>query len=263
MVAKMGENIPVKEFERLVSVMRRVKVECPWDRQQTHESIRQYLIEESYEVIDAIDDKDDESLVEELGDVQCQVLFHSLLAEERGKFTLEDVCRTLADKLVRRHPHVFKDTKVKDSDEVLKNWEHIKMKEGKKNSVLDGVPKELPALLKASRIQNKAGRVGFDWDDPTDIVSKIHEEFNELQESLQNKDPEKIEDELGDLLFSIVNLARKIEISPEDALRKTTKKFINRFQYIESTLKEQGIAIKEATLEEMDRLWDEAKTKEE
>ena len=249
----------MKEFDRLVKIMRRVKTECPWDREQTHESIRQYFIEETFEVIDAIDEKDDESLVEELGDVQCQVLFHSLLAEERGKFTLADVCNGIADKLVRRHPHVFENIKVKDSGEVLKNWEHIKMKEGKKNSILDGVPKDLPALIKAYRVQNKAGRVGFDWDNIADVVAKISEELGEFKESLKTNDRDRIEDELGDLLFSIVNLARKIEISPEDALRRTIRKFTARFQYIEKSLKEKGVSIKDASLEEMDTLWEEAK----
>ena len=249
----------MKEFDRLVKIMRRVKTECPWDREQTHESIRQYFIEETFEVIDAIDEKDDESLVEELGDVQCQVLFHSLLAEERGKFTLADVCNGIADKLVRRHPHVFENIKVKDSGEVLKNWEHIKMKEGKKNSILDGVPKDLPALIKAYRVQNKAGRVGFDWDNIADVVAKISEELGEFKESLKTNDRDRIEDELGDLLFSIVNLARKIEISPEDALRRTIRKFTARFQYIEKALKEKGVSIKDASLEEMDELWEEAK----
>ena len=251
----------MKGFDRLVKIMRSVKTECPWDREQTHESIRQYFIEETFEVIDAIDEKDDESLVEELGDVQCQVLFHSLLAEERGKFTLADVCNGIADKLVRRHPHVFENIKVKDSGEVLKNWEHIKMKEGKKESVLDGVPKDLPALIKAYRVQNKAGRVGFDWDNIADVVAKISEELGEFKDSLKTNDRDRIEDELGDLLFSIVNLARKIEISPEDALRRTIRKFTARFQYIEKALKEKGVSIKDASLDEMDKLWEEAKGK--
>lgn len=253
----------MKEFDRLVEIMRRVKAECPWDIKQTHDSIRQYLIEETYEVIDAVDEKDDTSLVEELGDLQCQILFHSLLAEERGKFTLADVCNTIADKLVRRHPHVFGDTKVHGSDEVLQNWEHIKMKEGRKNSVLDGVPKELPALIKAYRIQSKAGRVGFDWDNIADVVDKISEELTEFKKSVETENKEAVEEELGDLLFSIVNLARKLEINPEDALRKTIRKFVHRFRFIEKSLKEQGGDIEDASLEEMDRLWEDAKRKNE
>ena len=251
----------MKEFDRLIEIMRRVKAECPWDKKQTHESIRQYLIEETYEVIDAIDEKDDASLVEELGDLQCQILFHSLLAEEREKFNLADVCNSIADKLVRRHPHVFGETKVNNSDEVLQNWEHIKMKEGRKNSVLDGVPKELPALIKAYRIQNKAGRVGFDWDNITDVVDKISEELTELKHSIEKENKDEVEDELGDLLFSIVNFARKFRINPEDALRKTIRKFVHRFRFIEKSLNEQGINIQDATLEEMDRLWEDAKYK--
>ena len=251
----------MKEFDRLVEIMRRVKAECPWDKKQTHESIRQYLIEETYEVIDAIDEKDDASLVEELGDLQCQILFHSLLAEEREKFNLADVCNSIADKLVRRHPHVFGETKVNNSDEVLQNWEHIKMKEGRKNSVLDGVPRELPALIKAYRVQNKAGHVGFDWDNITDVVDKISEELSELKHSVEKENKDEVEDELGDLLFSIVNFARKFRINPEDALRKTIRKFVHRFRFIEKSLNEQGINIQDATLEEMDRLWEDAKYK--
>ena len=232
---------------------------CPGYTNHTHDSIRQYLIEETYEVIDAIDEKNDTSLAEELGDLQCQIIFHSLLAEEREKFTLVDVCNAIADKLVRRHPHVFGETKVNSTDEVLQNWEHIKMKEGNKNSVLDGVPKELPALIKAYRIQSKAGRVGFDWDNIADVVDKISEELDEFKNSVEKDNKEAVEEELGDFLFSIVNLARKLEINPEDALRKTIRKFVYRFRFIEKYLKEQGVDIRDAPLEEMDGLWDEAK----
>ncbi len=250
----------MKEFDRLIEVMRRVKVECPWDRKQTHESIRQYFIEETYEVIDAIDTQNDNNLVEELGDVLCQVLFHSLLAEERQKFSISDVCNAIADKLIQRHPHVFGDTKVNNTEEVLQNWEHIKMKEGKKKSVLDGVPKHLPALIKAYRIQSKAERVGFDWDNPDDVVAKIDEELQEFHEAIKsNESPAAIEEELGDFLFSLVNFSRKIEVNPEDALRKTIRKFESRFKYVEKTLKEHGSSVKDASLEEMDILWNEAK----
>ncbi len=250
----------MKEFDRLVDVMRRAKTECPWDRKQTHETIRQYFIEETFEVIDAIDSKNDTNLREELGDVLCQVLFHSLLAEERHKFSITDVCNAIADKLIERHPHVFGDTQVKDSEEVLKNWEHIKMKEEKRKSVLDGVPKHLPALIKAYRMQSKAGRVGFDWDNLNDVIVKIDEELKEFQNAVRSNDsPGEIEDELGDLLFSLVNLSRKLEVNPEDALRKTIRKFEGRFKFIEMTLKKNGSSVKEATLEEMDALWEDAK----
>jgi MazG family protein len=251
----------MKEFVRLVEIMRRVKNECPWDRKQTHETLRQYFIEETYEVIDAIDERDYDSLVEELGDVQIQILFHALIAEEKDKFKLEDVFTTIADKLVRRHPHVFGSTKVNGTDDVLKNWEHIKLKEGKKKSVLDGVPKDMPALIKAYRIQSKASRVGFDWDNIKDVVDKISEEVGEFQKSIDTNDKNEIENELGDVLFSIVNLSRKMEINPEDALRRTIRKFDKRFRYIEDYLKSAGEDIKEASLEEMDKLWEEAKVK--
>jgi len=251
----------MKEFDKLMDIMRRVKTECPWDRKQTHKSIRQYLLEETYEVIEAIDTQDDHSLLEELGDLQCQVAFHALLGEERGAFTISDVCNTIADKLVRRHPHVFGNVSVANSDEVLKNWEHIKLSEGKKKSVLDGVPKELPALVKAYRIQSKAGRVGFDWDSAEPVIEKIYEELKEFQHSLASGNKQAMEEELGDLLFSIVNIARKSEINPEDALRNTINKFVTRFHYIEKILKKQGISIKDASLEQMDSLWNEAKDK--
>jgi len=250
----------MKEFDRLAEIMRRVKKECPWDRQQTHESLRQYLIEETYEVVDAIDDRDDDSLCEELGDLQIQILFHAFLAEDRGTFRLANVFDTISEKLVRRHPHVFANTEVNGSEDVLKNWEHIKMKEGKKESVLDGVPRNMPALIKAYRIQNKAGRVGFDWPDLDGVQGKVMEELNEFHESIGTNDKSKIEDELGDLLFSLVNLARKLEINPEDALRRTIRKFDRRFKYIEKTLHQQQKDLREATLEEMDQLWEKAKT---
>jgi MazG family protein len=250
----------MKEFDRLVEVMRRVKTECPWDRKQTHETIRQYFVEETYEVLDAIDSKNDTNLREELGDVLCQVLFHSLLAEERHKFSVTDVCNVITDKLIERHPHVFGDTQVKDSEEVLNHWEHIKMKVGKKESVLDGVPKNLPALTKAYRMQSKASRIGFDWDNLNDVIATIDEELKEFQNAVRaNDSPDEIEGELGDLLFSLVNLSRKLEISPEDALRKTIRKFERRFKFVEKTLKKNGSSVKEATLEEMDALWEDAK----
>lgn len=251
----------MKEFERLVKVMQEVKTKCPWDKKQTHQSLRQYLIEETFEVIDAIDDGDDDALCEELGDVQIQILFHAMLGEDRNKFNLDDVFKTVTTKLIKRHPHVFADTKVNGTDDVLKNWEQIKMKEGNKESVIDGIPRELPALIKAYRIQSKAGRVGFDWEHIGDVLDKVSEELVEFQESVQKNERDKIEDELGDLLFSIVNLARKLEINPEDALRRTIKKFDKRFRYIEKTLQSQDKNIKEATLEEMDSLWEEAKDK--
>lgn len=249
----------MKEFDRLVEIMKRVKAECPWDKQQTHKTLRQYLLEEAYEVIEALDMQNDDLLREELGDLQIQIIFHALLAEDRSKFNLADVFEEISDKLVRRHPHIFADTKVDGADEVLRNWEQIKLSEGKKKSALDGVPAELPALARAYRMQNKASKVGFDWPDMEGILNKLKEELEEFEDSVKSGSKSEIEDELGDLLFSIANLARKIKINPEDALRSTNQKFINRFHYIEKRLKEDGVDINEATLKQMDEYWEEAK----
>ncbi len=251
----------MKEFDRFMEVMRKVKTECPWDKQQTHQTLRQYFIEETYEVIDTIDEMNYPEMEEELGDVLTQIAFHALLAEDKKKFKIEDVCNTVSEKLIRRHPHIFSDVEVKDEHDVLKNWENIKLKEGNKESILDGVPKHLPALIKAYRVQSKAGRVGFDWEDYGGAFAKLYEELDELKESVESEDKNRIEEELGDLLFAIANLSRKLEINPEDALRGTIAKFDRRFKYIEKSIAGQGKIMKDTTLEEMDKLWEEAKNK--
>jgi len=251
----------MKEFDELVNIMATLRQKCPWDKKQDHESLRQYLIEETYEVIDSIEEKNDEHLKEELGDLLLQIVFHAEIAKENRKFEIKDIIKTISDKLIRRHPHVFKDLKLETPEEVVTNWEIIKKNEGKK-STLDGMPRALPALLKAHRIQEKAASVGFDWELTDDIFKKIEEEINELKESVRKKGIKEIEEETGDLLFSIVNISRRLKINPEDALRKTNKKFINRFKYIEKKITEQKKKMENVSLEEMDKYWEEAKSLE-
>ncbi len=249
----------MKEFDRLIGIMEKVRKNCPWDKKQDHSSLMQYLLEETYEVIDSIEQKNDENLKEELGDLIIQIIFHCLIAEERQKFKLQDVLTGISEKLIRRHPHVFESLKVADECEVLKNWEKIKLKEGKK-SAIQGIPKTLPALLKASRLQSKASRVGFDWKEYKSVLEKVEEELDELKNAAENNgSKDKIEDELGDLLFSIVNLSRFLKINPEDALRRTINKFIKRFSLIEEEINNQGKELTDVSLEEMDKIWEKAK----
>lgn len=246
-------------FEDLLAIMTRLRKECPWDREQTHDSIKGHTIEEAYEVVEAIDHQDYEELRTELGDLLLHVVFHAEIAAGDGRFTIDDVLRAIIDKLVRRHPHIFGDVEVQDAREVKKNWEQIKMEEGRE-SVIDGVPDVLPALLKAHRIQDKASKVGFDWPHRDQVWAKVEEETRELQEAVGSMPQDRIEEEFGDLLFALVNYARFVNVNPEDALRKTINKFSSRFRYIEKRLREDGRDIYSSTLEEMDRLWDEAKT---
>jgi MazG family protein len=241
-------------FERYVAVIRRLRTECPWDREQTHQSIRHSLIEEAYEVVEAIDHSDMKELKQELGDLLLHVTLHSVMAEEEKAFTIDDLIESAMEKMIRRHPHVFSDVKVGSAHEVKVNWERLKMKEGRR-SVLDGVPKELPALLRANRIQEKASKVGFDWKETKDVWKKVNEEIQELQ-SAGGRDKEE---EFGDVLFSLVNYARFLKINPELALRKTTEKFIRRFHHIEKELDRKGKKPEEVTLEELDELWNEGK----
>ncbi len=253
----------MSNFEKLVSIMETLRSDkgCPWDREQTHESLRPYLIEEAYEVLDAIDTKDDNELKIELGDLLLQVVFHAQLAHEEGRFSIEDVSGAVTEKLIRRHPHVFGDVKADTSDQVLENWEKIKQREkgpGKK-SVLDGLPSQLPALLKAFRIQEKVSRVNFDWQDVKEVFGKVREEISELEEAHDSTDQAAQEEEFGDLLFSMVNLARHLKITPEDALRFTNEKFIKRFNYIEEKMALNGESMDDATMERLDLLWEEAK----
>jgi MazG family protein len=247
-------------FEEFVEIVRRLRRECPWDREQTHASIRHSLIEETYEVVEAIDRGDLVELKRELGDLLLHVVFHSAIAEQTKEFTLDEVIRAVSEKLVRRHPHVFGEVKVDSSDQVRHNWEKSKLLEGR-DSIIDGVPKELPALLRAHRLQDKASKVGFDWEKKEDAWKKVEEEMVELHRALEQGDSQQVEGEFGDLLFALVNYSRFIEVNPENALRQTAEKFSERFRYIEKKLRETGKDIHSSTLEEMDRYWEEAKTK--
>lgn len=247
-----------KEFERFVEIVHRLRRECPWDREQTHESIRHSLLEETYEVIEAIDTHDVEELRKELGDLLLHVVFHTTIAEQDKEFTLVDVIRTVSEKLVRRHPHVFGDVKAETAQEVKKNWERLKMEEGRM-SAIDGVPKELPALLRAHRLQDKASKVGFDWEKKEDAWRKVEEEVGELHRALEHGEAGQTEEEFGDLLFALVNYSRFIGVNPEIALRQTAEKFTKRFRYIEEKLRERGKDIHASTLPEMDALWEESK----
>ncbi|MDD2318722.1 MAG: nucleoside triphosphate pyrophosphohydrolase [Geobacteraceae bacterium] len=250
-------------FDRLMGLMRRLRAPggCPWDAEQTHESLKRYLLEETYEVIEAIDSKSSQMLKEELGDLLLQAVFHSAIAEEKGEFTMDDVLQVLCDKLIRRHPHVFSDLKVNTIDELVTNWERIKQEEkgATRRSALSGIPAHLPALLHAQKVTEKASRVGFDWDHVDPVFAKVLEELKELEETLFTGNQEQMEAELGDLLFAIVNLGRFLSINPEDALRKTITRFMRRFSHVEDSLHAQGMTLQETSLERMDALWEEAK----
>ena len=274
------------KFKELVDIVRKLRVECPWDREQTNDSIKAATIEEAYEVVESIDNEDFDELKKELGDLLLHVIFHSVIAEEDDYFELGDVIDSIKEKLVRRHPHVFGDVVVENSEHVKKNWESIKLKEGRK-SVLEGVPEIMPALQRAFRLQEKASKVGFDWNNKDDIWNKVVEEIEEMHreevsadgrsasggksqksqleadqlkaEKVKNEVNEKLEDEIGDVFFALVNYARFLKINPENALRKTNRKFINRFNYIEKKLEENGKKINESNLEEMDVYWNESK----
>lgn len=254
------------KFEELKKIMHRLRGPngCPWDREQTHESLRPYLIEEAYEVLEVIDGADDLKLAEELGDLLLQIVFHSQIAEEEGRFDIEDVIGGIIEKLKRRHPHVFGDKKATNTRQVLIGWEKAKQEETHRKgaSILDGVPRELPALLKAHRVQEKVSRVGFDWEHIDQVFAKVEEELAEFRTAYQNHQKEQVEEELGDIFFALVNLSRYLETSPEDALRRTIDKFVSRFKYVESALQNKGLDPREVGLEAMDKLWDEAKSLE-
>ena len=256
-------NNELDGFKRLMELMRRLRGPdgCPWDAEQTHESLKRYLLEETYEVMEAIDAGSPEMLKEELGDLLLQPVFHAVIAEEKGEFSMNEVLRILCEKLIRRHPHVFADLEVNDVDQLIANWERIKKKEkgDERRSALSGVPSHLPALLRAQKITEKAARVGFDWDHVDPVFAKVLEELKELEETLFTRDQERMEAELGDLLFAIVNLGRFLSINPEDALRKTIARFTQRFSHVEDSLHARGKGLQEASLEEMDALWEEAK----
>lgn len=255
-----------EHFHQIMTIMRRLRAPggCPWDAEQTHESLKRYLLEESYEVLEAIDNGSDELLKEELGDLLLQPVFHAAIAEERGAFTMDDVLATLADKLIRRHPHVFGYQEIKDSEAQIANWEKIKKEEkgDERRSALSGIPPHLPALMKAHKISEKASRVGFDWEHVDQVMAKVIEELHEFEEAMEQGRQDRMEAELGDLLFAIVNLGRFLSLDPEEALRKTIARFQNRFSHIEDRLHATGRHLQDASLDEMEALWIEAKTRE-
>ena len=259
-----GTGATTRGIDRLLAVVSRLRGKdgCPWDREQNLQTLKRYLVEESYELLDAVDSGDPERHKEELGDVLLQVALHAQIRAEEGRFTFDDVAAALAEKLIRRHPHVFGDVKADTSEQVLKNWESIKSneKEGGR-SVLEGIPRHLPALQRAERAQTRAARVGFDWPDVGGVVDKIAEEVAELREAMKKDSPEDIREELGDLLFSIVNFSRFLHVHPEDALDGTTTNFMSRFREVERRVREQGREVKDCTPAELDALWEAAKRK--
>ncbi len=254
----MSKELQLKAFERLLIIMDELREQCPWDKKQTLQTLRHLTIEETYELGDAILDNDLNEVKKELGDLLLHIVFYAKIGSETNDFDITDVCNEICDKLIHRHPHIYSDTVVKDEEEVKQNWEKLKLKEGKK-SVLEGVPRSLPALVKASRIQDKVKGVGFDWEEPHQVWDKVQEELEELQVEVQSGDQDKIEAEFGDVLFSMINYARFLNVNPEDALERTNKKFIKRFQYLESKASELGKPLMDMTLAEMDVFWNEAK----
>tara|TARA_B110001452_G_C15203085_1_gene417442 strand:+ start:221 stop:994 length:774 start_codon:yes stop_codon:yes gene_type:complete len=248
----------LKAFDRLLTIMDELREQCPWDQKQTMETLRPLTIEETYELGDAILDADLNEVKKELGDLLLHIVFYSRIGSETNDFDISDVINGICEKLIHRHPHIYSDVKVKDETEVKQNWENLKLKEGKL-SVLQGVPKSLPALVKACRIQEKVAGVGFDWEHSDQVWSKVEEEIGELKEEIVNKNQDAIEDEFGDVLFSLINYARFLNINPENALERTNKKFIKRFQYLEKKAKGLQKSLSEMTLAEMDVYWDEAK----
>src|SRR5690554_5449113 len=248
----------LKAFDRLLTIMDELREQCPWDKKQTMESLRHLTIEETYELGDAILDNDLEEVKKELGDVLLHIVFYSKIGSETNDFDIADVCNNICDKLISRHPHIYGNIKVADEAEVKKNWENLKLKEGKK-SVLEGVPRSLPAVVKASRIQEKVAGVGFDWENPEQVFEKLQEELGELQHEISANNTAEIEAEFGDVMFSMINYARFLGVNPENALERTNKKFIKRFQYLEAKAKEINKSLNDMTLAEMDVFWNEAK----
>ena len=256
------------KFNEFVEIVKRLRKECPWDREQTNDSIKAATIEEAYEVVEAIEKKNYNDLKSELGDLLLHVVFHTIIASESNGFTIDDVIDSIQSKLIRRHPHVFGDVKVSGAQEVKKNWEEIKLEEGR-NSVLDGVPEMLPALQRAHRLQEKASKVGFDWEKKEDVWKKVIEEIEEMHQieekrlKLKDKSVEdlynKLEDEVGDVFFALVNYARFLDVNPENALRRTNSKFIRRFAYVEEKIKAMGKKLSDSNLKEMDFYWEESK----
>jgi XTP/dITP diphosphohydrolase len=249
----------LKAFDRLLTIMDELRSQCPWDKKQTMQSLRHLTIEETYELGDAILDNDLEEIKKELGDVLLHIVFYAKIGSETNDFDIADVANEICEKLINRHPHIYGDVVVENEEDVKRNWENIKLREGKK-SVLEGVPKGLPALVKANRIQAKVAGVGFDWEKPEQVWEKVEEELNELREEVTKENIDAMEAEFGDVLFSMVNYARFLNIDPENALERTNKKFIKRFQYLEEKAKEKGKSLKDMSLPEMDVYWEEAKS---
>jgi tetrapyrrole methylase family protein/MazG family protein len=254
----MYPSIPAEGFRRFITIVRRLRRDCPWDRKQTHRSLRDSLIEEAYEVVEALDLNDRDELREELGDLLLHVAMHATIAEQAGEFTLKEVLHGISAKLIRRHPHVFGTRMVRTEREVKQNWEVLKMDEGR-SSVLEGVPRWLPALQRAQRVQERAAKGGFDWRKKDDVWKKVREEMEELRRELDGGSAKRREEEFGDLLFALVNYARFVGVNPENALRGTVEKFTRRFHHIERELSKRGKTVHTSTLNEMDLLWDEAK----
>ena len=248
----------LKAFERLLNIMDDLREKCPWDKKQTNETLRPLSIEEVYELGDAILKKDDGGIKEELGDLFLHLVFYAKIGEEQNKFNVADVLNSVCEKLIHRHPHIYGNTKAETEDEVLKNWEQLKLKEGKK-SILQGVPESMPALIKAYRLQQKTAKVGFEWENTQQVRDKVKEEEQELKEALSANNQDEIEDEFGDLMFALVNYARFIKVDPEAALEKTNIKFKKRFEYIEKQAQAKKLKLENMTLAEMDALWNEAK----
>lgn len=253
-----ARSTQLKAMDRLLTIMDELRAECPWDKKQTMQTLRHLTIEETYELGDAILENDLEEVKKELGDLLLHIIFYAKIGSETQDFDIADVANGICEKLINRHPHIYGDVKVNNEEEVKQNWENIKLKEGKK-SVLEGVPNSLPSLVKANRIQEKVAGVGFDWERPEQVFEKVKEELSELQEEIRLGNQDRMESEFGDVLFSMVNYARFLDINPENALERTNKKFIKRFQYLEEKAKESGKTLKEMTLAEMDVFWEEAK----
>ena len=251
----MKEKLAV--FQELLEIMDRLRAECPWDKIQTKKSLRNLTIEETYELADAILEENPDEIMRELGDLLLHIVFYAKIGSETGEFDIADIITNLSKKLIYRHPHIFSDTKVNDAEDVKKNWEELKIREGKK--VLEGVPGSLPAMIKANRIQEKVRAVGFDWDEKSQIWDKVREELEELETEVRNEDQEKTELEFGDLLFSLINAARLYGVDPETALEKTNLKFIKRFGYLEENTLRKGRSLKDMNLDEMNEIWEQAK----
>ena len=250
----------MEDFKKLLEIMDELRAKCPWDKVQTNESLRTLTIEETYELADAVMNNDDDAICKELGDLLLHIVFYSKIGEEKGKFDISDVINRLVEKLIYRHPHIFSDVKVKDASEVIQNWEQLKLKEKNGNkTVLEGVPSSLPAMIKAYRIQDKARGVGFDWEERYQVWEKVQEEINEFKCEIEKQDEDGIESEFGDLFFALINAARLYGINPENALERTNRKFISRFNYLEQETIKKGINLKDMSLAEMEVIWGEAK----